>query len=336
MKKTLGIGVIVVGVLILFPFLYYSDFLINYMTQILILALYAVSLNLLVGYTGMISFGHAAYYGVGAYSVGILLQKYSTSLLGSLLVAVVFAALAAVIIGFFCIRLGEIYFAMLTMAFAQIVYTIVVKWTTMTGGDQGLIGGIPKPPISFLGLSIDIGSPLGFYFFTVVLVIGSFVICKIIVDSPFGAILKTIRDNSLRTYFIGIPVKVYQLIIFTIAGAFAGLSGALMALFISGAYPDFTYWTKSAEPIFMILVGGMGSLLGPIIGAAILNLLTAYITMYTHLYELIMGTVLVIFILSLKKGIADHLLERGLFKNLRASSLKRVQVEKGKETVKID
>jgi len=329
MKRTLGIGAVAVGILILFPSVYYSKFLINYMTQILILALFAVSLNLLVGYTGMISFGHAAYYGVGAYSVGILLQKYSTSLLGSLFLAVALAALAAVIIGFFCIRLGEIYFAMLTMAFAQIVYTIVVKWTSMTGGDQGLIGGIPKPPISFLGLSIDIGSPLNFYFFTVVLVIVSFLICKVIVDSPFGAILKTIRDNSLRTYSIGIPVKVYQLIIFTIAGAFAGLSGALMALFISGAYPDFTYWTKSAEPIFMILVGGMGSLFGPILGAAILNLLTAYITMYTQLYELIMGIILVIFILSLKKGIADHLMERGIFRNLGSSFFKRARVGKG-------
>jgi branched-chain amino acid transport system permease protein len=112
------------------------------------------------------------------------------------------------------------------------------------------------------------------------------------------------------------------LIIFVIAGTFAGLSGALMALFISGAYPDFTYWTKSAEPIFMILVGGMGSLLGPIIGAAIFNLLTAYITMYTHLYELIMGSVLVIFILSLKKGIVDHLLESRLWKRSNSARLK--------------
>jgi len=328
MKKTLGIAGIAVGILILLPSLYYSKFLINYISQILILALFAVSLNLLVGYTGMISFGHAAYYGIGAYSVGILLQKYSTNLLGSLFLAVAFAALAALVIGFFCIRLGEIYFAMLTLAFAQIVYTIVVKWTPMTGGDQGLIGGIPKPPLSFWGLTVDIGNPLSFYFFTVILVIASFVLCKSIVDSPFGAILKSIRDNSLRTYFIGIRVKTYQLIIFIIAGAFAGLSGALMALFISGAYPDFTYWTKSAEPIFMILVGGMRSIWGPMVGAAILNLLTAYITMYTHLYELIMGTVLVIFILSLKRGIADYFLERMLFRNLSASFRKRIHGER--------
>ncbi|MCX5908747.1 MAG: hypothetical protein NTY64_16605 [Deltaproteobacteria bacterium] len=111
----------------------------------------------------------------------------------------------------------------------------------------------------------------------------------------------------------------YQLIIFVIAGAFAGLSGALMALFISGAYPDFTYWSKSAEPIFMILVGGMGSLFGPILGAAVFNLLTAYITTYTHLYELIMGSILVIFILTLKRGIADFLLESEWFKKLLSS-----------------
>lgn len=317
MKKILLVGFIVTGLMILFPFVYYSKFLINYMTQILIMALFAVSLNLLVGYTGMISFGHAAYFGIGAYSVGILLQKYSSNLLCSLFIAVIISAISAVIIGFFCIRLGKLYFAMLTMAFAQIVYTIVVKWTTMTGGDQGLIGGIPKPPIPFFGYSIYIGTPLNFYVFTVVLVIASFMICKFIIDSPFGVILKTIRDNTIRTYFIGIPVRVYQLIVFVIAGTFAGLSGALMALFISGAYPDFTYWTKSAEPIFIILVGGMGSLLGPILGAVILNLLTAYITMYTHLYEFVMGTILIIVILSLKKGIADYLFESEVIKRLK-------------------
>lgn len=319
MKNTILTGAIIAGLLICFPFLYYSDFLINYVTQILIMALFAVSLNLLVGYTGMISFGHAAYFGIGAYSVGILLQKYSSSLLGSLLLAVFFSALAAIIIGFFCIRLGRIYFAMLTLAFAQIVYTVIVKWTSMTGGDQGLIGGIPKPPVSFMGNSIDFGTPLNFYIFTVILVTGSFVVCKLVVESPFGAILKTIRDNTMRTYFIGIPVRIYQLIIFAIAGLFAGLSGALMALFISGAYPDFAYWTKSAEPIFMILVGGMNSLFGPIIGAAILNLLTAYITMYTGLYELVMGTILVVFILSLKKGIVDYLLENRVIKEWTSS-----------------
>lgn len=322
MKKTLVIGLIVMGCLFLFPFLYYSKFMIHYLTQILISALFAVSLNLLVGYTGMVSFGHAAFFGVGAYTVGILLQKYSTSVMGSMILAVVLASLVAMVIGFFCIRLNEIFFAMLSMAFAQIVYTIVVKWTPMTGGDQGLIGGIPKPPLSFFVFSFDIGTPLNFYLFTVFWVIGSIIVLQWVVDSPFGAILKTIRDNSLRTSFIGIRVKLYQWIIFVIAGGFAGLSGALMALFISGAYPDFTYWTKSAEPIFMILVGGMGSLVGPVLGAAIFNLLNAYITMYTQLYELIMGIILVVFILSLKRGLADFVLERESIKKLFSSRRK--------------
>jgi len=323
MRKTFIMGILVMGFLLVFPFLYYSKFLVDYLTQILISALFAASLNLLVGYTGMVSFGHAGFFGVGAYAVGVMLQKYSTSLVGSLLFAVILSVVVAMVIGFFCIRLGEIYFAMLTMAFAQIIYTIVVKWTPMTGGDQGLIGGIPKPPIAFFGLSFDIGTSLNFYLFTVILVIGSFILLKLIVDSPFGAILKTIRDNSLRSYFIGIPVKLYQWIIFVIAGTFGGLSGALMALFISGAYPDFTYWTKSAEPIFMILVGGMGSLLGPVIGAVIFNLLSAYITIYTHLYELVMGIILVVFILSLKKGLTDFLFESESFKKLIPQRLQR-------------
>ncbi len=328
MRRTLIVGITVMGFLLVFPYLYYSKFMVDYLTQILISALFAASLNLLVGYTGMVSFGHAAYFGVGAYGVGIMLQKYSTSLVGSLLFAVILSAVVAMVIGFFCIRLGEIFFAMLTMAFAQIIYTIIVKWTPMTGGDQGLIGGIPKPPISFLGLSLDIGTPLNFYLFTVVLVVGSFIFLKLLVDSPFGAILKTIRDNSLRSFFIGIPVKLYQWIIFVVAGTFGGLSGALMALFISGAYPDFNYWTKSAEPIFMILVGGMGSLLGPLIGAVIFNLLNAYITMYTRLHELVMGIILVVFILSLKKGLTDFLFESDAFKRMISQRLQRVLASK--------
>jgi branched-chain amino acid transport system permease protein len=319
MKRTILIGLIVMGGLLLFPAFYYSKFLIDYITQILISALFAGSLNLLVGYTGMVSFGHAAFFGVGAYGVGVLLQKYSFGLLGSMILAIGMAAVVAMIIGFFCIRLNEIYFAMLTMAFAQIVYTVVVKWTPVTGGDQGLIGGIPKPPISLGFFSLDIGDPLNFYFFTVFWVIGSFILLQIIVDSPFGTILKTIRDNALRSFFIGIPVKRFQWIVFVIAGTFAGISGALMALFISGAYPDFTYWTKSAEPIFMILVGGMGSLLGPILGAVVFNLLNAYITVYTQLYELVMGVILVMIILSLKRGLGDFLLEREWWKRPWAS-----------------
>ncbi len=307
MIRTLIWGIIGGIILLLLPLLFPSTYFYNLACQILIISLFAVSLNLLVGYTGMISFGHAAYYGIGAYSVGIILQKTSFSLLTALFLSVLFSAIAALIIGFFCIRLGRIYFAMLTLAFAQIVYTIVVKWTNFTGGDQGLIGGVPRPPIHLLWLSIDIGTPLHLYLFTTIFVVVSLIICKWIVDSPFGAILCAIRDNTERTYFIGIHVRTYQLIIFIIAGTFAGLSGSLMALFISGAYPDFVYWTKSAEPIFVVLIGGMKNFLGPVVGAVIFFFLEDRIKLFTDLWGLVLGVILIIFTMVTRAGIIDFL-----------------------------
>jgi branched-chain amino acid transport system permease protein len=301
MKRTFMWGVFFAAGLIILSIVYPSKFLINLFTQILIMGLFATSLNLLVGYTGMVSFGHAAFFGVGAYTAGIILQKYSSSVLFAFSMTIVFSALAALIIGSFCIRLGSIYFAMLTLAFNQIIYIIVIRWTNMTGGDQGLIGGIPLP--AFLS------SPRAYFIFTVIVVVASLVICKLVVDSPFGAILKVIRENADRAYSLGIRVKSYQLIVFVMAGIFGGISGALMSLFISGAYPDFCYWAKSAEPIFMVIVGGMNSFLGPLIGAAIFTALIAYSTMFTNLWGFIIGGVLILIILLVRKGLVDYVME---------------------------
>ena len=294
-------GIIFAASLIILSFVYPSEFLINLFTQILIMGLFATSLNLLVGYTGMVSFGHAGFFGVGAYTAAIILQKYSTSVGFAFGTTVVFSAIAALIIGSFCIRLGSIYFAMLTLAFNQIIYIIVIRWTDMTGGDQGLIGGIPLP--GFLS------TQRAYFIFTVIVVAASLVICKLVVDSPFGAILKVIRENADRAYSLGIRVKSYQLIVFVMAGIFGGISGALMSLSISGAYPDFCYWAKSAEPIFMVVVGGMNSFLGPLLGAAIFKILIAYSTMYTNLWGLIIGGVLVLIILVVRKGLADYVMD---------------------------
>lgn len=301
MKRTILWGIIFAVGLILLSFVYPSKFLINLLTQILIMGLFATSLNLLIGYTGMVSFGHAAFFGIGAYTAGIILQKYSSSVVFALGTSIVFSAFAALIIGSFCVRLGSIYFAMLTLAFNQIIYIIAIRWTNMTGGDQGLIGGIPLP--SYLS------TPRGYFIFTVILVVTSMIICKLVVDSPFGAILKVIRENADRAYSLGIRVKNYQLIVFIMAGTFGGLSGALMALFIKGAYPDFCYWAKSAEPIFMVVAGGMSSFLGPLAGAGIFTVLIAFATMYTNLWGLIVGGVLVVIILVVRKGLVDFLMQ---------------------------
>ncbi len=303
-------GLLAAAVAALLPLVSTSTFLLNLGPQILIMGIFAMSLNLLIGYTGMVSFGHAAYFGVGAYTLGILLQKTGAGLLSALALAVVFAALAALIIGFFCVRLGTIYFSMLTLAFAQIVYTVVIRWTALTGGDQGLIGGIRVPPLTIGPLTLSVRSPLTFYYVSLLLTTAAFLVARVLVNSPWGLLLRAVRDNAHRVGFLGASERGLRLGVFTVAGGFAGLAGALMALYVGGAYPDFVYWTKSAEPIFMVLVGGMNTLLGPLVGAAVLVTLTAVITKYTSLWGLALGGILIVFTLFFKVGIFDLLADR--------------------------
>jgi branched-chain amino acid transport system permease protein len=289
------------------PLVYPSTFLLNLGPQILIMGIFAMSLNLLIGYAGMVSFGHAAYFGVGAYTLGILLQKTPVGLVPALGLAVGASALAALVIGFFCVRLGTIYFSMLTLAFAQIVYTIVIRWTALTGGDQGLIGGIQVPPIEVGPVVLAVRSPLTLYYLSLLAAVVAFGVARVLVDSPWGLLLRAVRDNAHRVRFLGASERALRLSVFVAAGALAGLAGALMALYVGGAYPDFVFWTKSAEPIFMVLVGGMNTLLGPLAGAAVLVTLTAVITRYTSLWGLVLGVILIAFTLFFKVGILDFL-----------------------------
>lgn len=298
-------GLLAAAVAALLPLVYPSTFLLNLGPQILIMGIFAMSLNLLIGYTGMVSFGHAAYFGVGAYTVGILLQKTSVGLFSALGLAIGASALAALVIGFFCVRLGTIYFSMLTLAFAQIVYTIVIRWTALTGGDQGLIGGIRVPPIQVGPVVLAVRSPLTFYYLSLLATVVAFIVAKVLVDSPWGLLLRAVRDNAHRVGFLGASERALRLSVFVAAGTFAGLAGALMALYVGGAYPDFVFWTKSAEPIFMVLIGGMQTLLGPLAGAAVLVTLTAVITRYTSLWGLVLGVILIAFTLFFKVGILD-------------------------------
>jgi branched-chain amino acid transport system permease protein len=294
-------------------------FFMDVTTHFLIMGLFAVSLNLLVGYTGMVSFGHSAFFGIGAYTLGILLQRTSLPFLVVIGLVVLFTAVAALVIGFFCVRLGAIYFAMLTLAFSQVVYGIIIRWGSMTGGDQGLIGGIPRPRIHLGFMTWDINVPENFYVLAVITVMVSLFLCKVVVDSPFGAILKAIRENPERVYFAGMNVRRYQLIAFVVAGVFAGIAGALMAMYVSGAYPDFAYWTKSAEPIFMVLVGGTATFVGPLVGAIILITLTAVLTSYTNLWGLIFGGILIVFTIIIKKGVSDMFVQTKIFQKIAKS-----------------
>lgn len=266
-------------------------------TEMIIMALFAMSLNLILGFGGMVSFGHAAFFGTGAYTVALLMKKAGWPLYLALPAAPVVAAVVAVIIGWFCVRLLGLYFAILTLAFGQLLYMIVFQWYTFTGGDDG-IHGIPRP--AFL-------DAINYYLLCLILFLICFVIMRMIVNSSFGLSIRTIRENLERAKFIGINVRRYQLINFIIAGAFAGLAGGLLTELNRFAQTDFLHWSKSADPILASLVGGMYSLVGPAIGSAVLMFLKIILQQLhrsmVEMWAIFLGIVLLVVVLFAPGGI---------------------------------
>ena len=278
-------------------------------TDVAILALFAVSLNVLLGYTGLVSFGHAAYFGIGAYTTGILMKKLAVPFLLAFPAAGVVAAVFALVFGFFCVRLTKIYFAMLTLAFAQIVWAICFKWNDVTGGEQGM-PEIPYPDLAWmekLPLVNTLRTSDHFYLVTVVIVAGCLWCLHRVVGSPFGRILTTIRENPERAEFIGVNVRRYELVAFVIAGAFAGLAGGLFGIFNRGVFPDFAYWPKSSEVLIMTILGGMGHFYGPAVGALVLLVLNQQITSYTQYWPFILGSILIVLLFVFPGGIVGAL-----------------------------
>jgi branched-chain amino acid transport system permease protein len=278
-------------------------------TQIAIYSLFAMSLNLLLGTTGLVSFGHAAYFGIGSYGCGILMKMLGVPFWLSFPAAGLIAAAFAVVFGFFCVRLTKIYFAMLTLAFAQIVWAICFKWNDLTGGDQGL-PDVPFPDLAWLGSlpgfqRFRIGEL--FYVLTLVLVALCIAVLRRLTDSPFGRVLTTIRENPERAASIGVNVRAYELAAFTIAGGFAGLSGALFGIFNRGVFADFVFWSKSADVMIMTILGGMQHFWGPAVGALVLTLLNQQITAFTEYWPFVLGTILVVLLFAFPGGILGAL-----------------------------
>ncbi|MBV8936001.1 MAG: branched-chain amino acid ABC transporter permease [Alphaproteobacteria bacterium] len=274
-------------------------------SQIVIDALFAVSLNLLLGTTGLVSFGHVAYFGVGAYVCGILMKTYEVPFVLAFPAAGLGAALFALVSGYFCVRLQKLYFAMLTLAFSQIVWAIAYKWNDVTGGDQGL-PEIPYPDLDWMSAIPGFGDlRIGdrFYLLTLVLVALSIAALRIITRSPFGRMLTTIRDNPERAAFIGLNVRAYQLAAFVVAGAFAGLAGALYGLFSRGVFADYVFWSKSAEVIIMTILGAMDYFWGPPVGALALVWLNQQITAYTEYWPFVLGAILLVLLFAFTGGI---------------------------------
>ncbi len=263
-------------------------------SQMLIVGLFAMSLNLIMGYGGMVHFGHAAFYGLGAYTVAILVTRYEVSLVVAFLLAPLLSAAFAVVIGWFCVRRVQLYFSILTLAFGQLLYVIVFQLYDFTGGDNG-IHGIPVPETLMDGVN--------FYFFTLVLFIISYAMFHRLTQSAFVLTLRAIRENPERALFIGINVRRHQLITFVIGAAFAGLAGAMLTLLNRFVAPELLLWTTGAEPILASLLGGMFSLPGPVIGAAILTFLHVTITKYTEYWPTVLGILTIVAVLSAPMGL---------------------------------
>lgn len=285
----------------------WARFWIQFTTQVFIWSLFALSFNLLMGYTGMISFGQAAYLGIGGYTAGLLLKNIAgLSFYVGLLAAPVGGALAALIIGYFCVRRTHIYFAILTLAFGHIIYLIAFKWYDFTGGDNGLIG-IPVPDW------IVEPSFANYYKFVLVICVAAIYLLWRIVNSPFGKTLTAIRENPERADFVGIPVDRYRLYAFVLVGALSGLAGALIMVNDRSVYPDLAHWTQSTQVLLMVLLGGVNTFFGPIVGAFLLLTMDADITQnYPEIWQLFLGGVLVLILFGLPGGIVGFIQERDI------------------------
>lgn len=293
------------ALLLVLPLVFPGAALRDFAIYVFAYGLLAMSLNLLIGFTGLVSFGHAAYFAMGAYSFGILMQSGNFGIPAGFALSILITAFTALVIGAICVRLKEIYFAFLTLAFQMLIHSTILTWVQLTGGDQGLMGGIPRPP--FLG--INLGNPQTFYAAcAIVFVLGIFVLRQI-AESPFGYTLRMIRDNPERAEFLGVNVFAAKLLAFVIAGTVAGVGGIILALFASGAYPEFAFWTTSGEAIFMIMLGGSQVFLGPLLGAGILLALEHYVTVFAEHYGLVLGIVILLAVLGLRRGIADFALD---------------------------
>lgn len=276
-------------------------------TEILILGLFAASFNLVFGYTGMLSFGHAAFYGVGAYATALVLLHLQWPLLACLAVSMGAGALLAFVIGFLSVRLDEVYFAMLTLAFGMMVFAIAHQWRSVTNGSDGLAGFFTTPLLPGIPWILD--DPAVYYYVVLGVVIVASALLYLVCRSSFGLVLRAIRQNPERVAFCGVNVKAYRLAAFTVAGGFAGLAGGLMAPFLRVASPEMLHWSMSAEPVLMAILGGAGYFLGPFFGAALFVLLESWITDFTDAWMLVLGILLALMVMFFRRGVLGTALD---------------------------
>jgi branched-chain amino acid transport system permease protein len=293
---------LLVGVILLFllPFILDQNWL-SLVNEMLIMALAGCALNLMLGYTGMVSFGPAGLYGAGAYTTAILLARYGVPFPVAVICAPILAAVIGAVVGWFCVRRSAVYFALLTLAFSQIIWTIIFTWYDFTGGDNGIVS-IPIPEFFFTTSHC--------YYFSLIIVGVCLLLLWRIVHSPFGKTLQAIRENPGRAEFIAVHVKRYQLAVFILSSTFLGVAGSLFCVFSGSVFPDYAHWAKSTDMLVICLLGGFYNFAGPIIGSVVYILLSKMIAKQTMFWMFFLGFIIVFLVLFMRNGIMGFLSER--------------------------
>ena len=290
---------IAVVVLVLLPFAL-PAYAMTLLTEALILGLFAMSLDLMVGYARLISFGHAAAYGFGAYACGNLLLHTSMPLPCAVGAAGIMGGIVAIGVGWVCTQATGVSFSMLTLAYAQLLYAVAFKWTSVTGASDGL-AGIPRNPGPF-GVTWFSGKA-GFYYLALACLVGAFVFCQALVKSPFGMVLRGIRENEAKTLALGFNTRHYKIAITAVSYGLAGVAGALYAPFAGFANTELLLWLLSGQVLIMVIVGGTGTLIGPILGAVFFLYVQQKLSTYTDSWALFFGIIFILFVLFMPQGI---------------------------------
>ncbi|HUK58582.1 MAG TPA: branched-chain amino acid ABC transporter permease [Stellaceae bacterium] len=295
-----------VGLLALAP-LVLPEFWRRFVTEILIWGLLAMSSDILIGYTGLVSFGHSAFFGLGMYgAAAALLLFVKPNLWLALLSGLVFAALVGVFVAYFATRLRDIYFAITTLIFSQIFYVVIFTWTDVTGGENGLT--FSRPPLSLPGIFSVRFTSTTLHWFVLAVVAGSYLVLRRITQSPFGMVLQSIRENEARTRAIGYAVERYKIVAVMISALFAGLAGILYAVQNEFAAPDFVFFLVSGEVVIYNVIGGIGTLVGPLVGAAFFLMLREGLSRVISDYYLIpLGLVFIAMVIFMPQGLLGFL-----------------------------
>ena len=268
--------------------------------EIWLFAIFGLGLNLLLGYTGLLSFGQSTFFGSAAYVAGWLLKHYAINVFLALGIGIGVGALSALLVGYLCVQRSGLYFIMLTFALNQLFFFIAYQWTSVTGGEDGM-PGVPRP--AFLG--IDFKDPMNYYIFVALLFLASLWAMRRVVESPFGKILQAIRENEVRAAAVGYNVPRFKLAAFVIAGAFSGLAGVLYAMLFGIVPLEAIGFVTSGNVVFATLIGGSGSLYGPVIGSFVFIWLSESMSVVWERWPLLLGVAFVIVVLFFRGGVVE-------------------------------